>query len=379
MKKGLIPEKVRNYKVYVPGKPIEELQREKGLDKIVKMASNENPNGPSPLAVEAMRKALEKSNYYPDSSSYYLRKKLSNMLGFPEDNFLVGPGTALIIKWLAKALLEEGDNAITSEKTFLMYTVAVEQSEGILKKIPMREDLSYNLEEILSAIDEQTKLIFIANPNNPTGTMIRKKEMDEFIEKVPKDVIVVLDEAYREYVDREDYPEAVDYIKQGKKNVVALRTFSKIYGLAGLRIGYAITIHEEIIDAYYRVAPPFPVTSLAQVAAIAALDDKEFLRKSFEINQEGKKFLYREFDRLGIKYVKTQTNFIYFIPPLPPQELKTRLEDKGIIIRYLKAFEAPEALRVTIGRPEENEYFIKCLEEILKEEGIEREVSGNSH
>lgn len=379
MKKGLIPEKVRNYKVYVPGKPIEELQREKGLDRIIKMASNENPNGPSPLAVEAMKKALNKSNFYPDSSSYYLRKKLAQILGFSEDNILVGPGTALIIKWLAKALLEEGDNAITSEKTFLMYTVAVEQSDGTLKKIPMREDLSYNLKEILSVIDDRTKLIFIANPNNPTGTMIGKKEMDEFIERVPNNVIVILDEAYREYVDRKDYPEAVDYIREGKKNVIALRTFSKIYGLAGVRIGYAVTTHEEIIDAYYRVAPPFPVASLAQVAAIAALDDHEFLRKSFEINQEGKEFLYKEFDRLGIKYVKTQTNFIYFIPPLPPKELKMRLEDKGVIIRYLKAFEAPEALRVTIGKPEENQYFIKCLEEILKEEGIERKVSGNSH
>ncbi len=379
MKKALIPEKVRNYKVYIPGKPIEELQREKGLEKVVKLASNENPNGPSPLAVKAAQEALAKAHLYPDSSSYYLRKKLAQLHGLPEESFLVGPGTALIIKWLAKALLDQGETAITSEKSFLMYYVAVEQSDGELIRVPMKEGYICNLEGMLKAIDSRTKIIFIANPNNPTGTMVGKKEMDEFIEKVPDDVIVVLDEAYREYVERDDYPEAVDYIKAGKKNVISLRTFSKIYGLAGLRVGYAITTHEEIIDAFYRVAPPFPVASPAQAAAMAALDDQEFVSRSYKINLEGKYYLYKQFRRLGIKFVESQTNFIFFIPPIPAKLLRDLLEDRGVIVRHLGAFEAPEALRVTVGRPEENEIFVKYLEEILKEEGIEREVSGNSH
>ncbi len=366
-----IPQKLRHYEVYVPGKPLEEAQRELGIEKIIKLASNENPIGASPLALKAIRKWMERVYLYPDSASYYLSSKLSSLFRIPPEQILVGPGSAVIAKWIAAALVDEGDEAITSDKTFLIYKIAMQQTPGKLIRVPAK-DYGYDLEGILAKITPRTKLIFIANPNNPTGTHLKDGEFREFLRKVPEHVLVVYDEAYREYVDTEDHPKGEELLRE-IPNLVVLRTFSKIYGLAGMRVGYALFGEREVREAVWKVVPPFPVTLLAQKAAEAALDDEEFVRKSVEVNKRGKEFLYRELERLGLKFMPTQGNFIFIIPPADAREVVNQLFKRGIIVRHTKAFDAPEGFRVTVGTEEQNREFIRNLEEILGAK------SSNSH
>ncbi len=358
-----IPKKLEAYEVYIPGKPLEEARRELGLERIIKLASNENPIGTSPLALEAIRKWMDKVRFYPDSGSYYLSKKLSSQLGVDAENILIGPGSAVIAKWIARALLEEGDRVITSDKTFLIYKIAVQETPAELVKVPVK-DYGYDLEGILSQVDSRTKIIFIANPNNPTGTHIEEEEFRAFMKRVPGDVLVVYDEAYREYVENPAHPKGEELLRDFP-NLVVLRTFSKIYGLAGMRVGYALFGHKEVKEAVWKVVPPFSVSLLAQKAAEAALDDEEFVRKSYEVNLRGKEYLYRELERLGIKYIPTQTNFIFILPPTDAKEVVSALFQRGIIVRHTRAFDAPEGFRVTIGTQEENKIFIENLEEVL--------------
>ncbi len=366
-----IPERLNKYEVYVPGKPLEEAKRELGLDRIVKLASNENPFGPSPRAIEVMRQALNSVHIYPDTGSYYLTRKLSEIYRIPEDNILVGPGSAIITKWLTFALVEDGEEGITADKTFLIYKIAMQETRGNLIEVPVK-DYSYDLDAIADRVTERTKIIFIANPNNPTGTLIRRREFEAFMARVPDHVLVVYDEAYREYVDDEEHPCGEDYL-QRYSNLVVLRTFSKAYGLAGMRIGYALFADPRVKEAVWKVVPPFPVTYLAQKAALAALDDVDFVKMSFDRNREGKKYLYSEFERLGVRYLKSQTNFIFVIPDHDARDIVRRLFQKGIIVRHTRAFGAPEAFRVSVGTLEENREFIKALEEVLEE------ISGNSN
>ncbi len=365
-----IPEKLDKFEVYVPGKPIEEAKRELGFERIIKLASNENPFGVSPMAIEAIKNELKNVNLYPDSSSYYLTKKLSGIFSIPHENILVGPGSAVIAKWIASALIEEGDEALTADKTFLIYKIAMQETPGNLIKVPLR-NYSYDLEGMLNKITEKTRIIFMANPNNPTGTLIKREEFEEFMERVPDSILVVYDEAYREYVEDRQHPKGEEYLLK-YKNLVVLRTFSKAYGLAGMRVGYALFGDVKIKEAVWKVVPPFPVTYLAQLAAIAALDDHEFVRMSYEKNLEGKKYLYSQFKRLGLKYLESNTNFIFALPESDARNIVRKLFNKGIIIRHTRAFGAPEGFRVTVGTMEENREFIKELEEILEE------ISSNS-
>ncbi|RXG63606.1 histidinol-phosphate transaminase, partial [Candidatus Atribacteria bacterium 1244-E10-H5-B2] len=303
--KSLIRKGISDLKLYIPGKPIEEVKRELGLKEVIKLASNETSVGPSTLAVEAIKKEIENINLYPEGSSRLLREKLASKLNLDKDMIIVANGEDDIIDLIGMAFINEGDEVITGEITFPAYETAAKIMGG--KIIPVKlKDHTYDLEKIARRINERTKIIFICNPNNPTGTIVTREEVTNFMEKVPQDVIVVFDEAYYDYVEDKNYPNSPSYVLEGK-NVIVLRTFSKIAGIAGVRIGYGIG-KPELIGYLNRVVNPFTTNRLAQVAASASLDDEEHYGKVLNSNQEGKRYLYRELKELGIFYVPTEAN-----------------------------------------------------------------------
>ena len=301
------PEHIKTIKPYVPGKPVEELERELGITDSVKLASNENPAGPSPLAVEALRNNLDDLNRYPDGSCYYLRNTLSEKLRVNPDNLIFGNGSNEIIELAVRTFLAPGYEAIMAHPSFVVYSTIVQAAGGRNVIVPLK-DYCHDLDEMASKISDSTKIIFIANPNNPTGTINTKTEFDSFMEKVPNGILLVVDEAYYEYVMSPDYTDSMKYLEQGR-DILILRTFSKIYGLAGLRIGYGIS-QSAINTEMNKIRQPFNINSLAQKAAIAALSDKKHLEKTVGINEEGKKYLYRELAELKLGYMPTEANFI---------------------------------------------------------------------
>ncbi len=354
-----IPEYIRSLKPYIPGKPVEELERELGIRDSIKLASNENPLGPSPLALKAIHEFSEKINRYPYGDCYYLRSKLANILSVSEQEIIFGNGSNEIIELIVRTFLRPGDEAIMAHPSFVVYSMIVQAAGGKNVIIPLSE-WRHDLPKMASCINEKTRLIFIASPNNPTGTINTQDEMDEFMQKVPSHVIVVVDQAYFEYVTSPEYPDCLSYFREGK-NIILLRTFSKIYGLAGLRIGYALA-REDIIDAMNRIRQPFNVNSLAQIAALSALDDYAHVEKSRQINNEGKRYLYREFKHLGLNFVETEANFIYvYFENEVSQEIYNKLLQEGVIVRPV----SPTALRITIGLPHENEKLISALKRVL--------------
>ncbi|MCP2520039.1 histidinol-phosphate transaminase [Candidatus Aminicenantes bacterium AC-335-B20] len=362
--KELIPFHISQIEPYVPGLPIEEIKRKYGLKKVVKLASNENPLGPSRLAVEAIRKSLDSINRYPIDDGYYLKKALSEKLDFPMEQIILGGGSTDLIKMIARAFLDRDDKAIISETSFLMYRLAICEVNGkeAIIKVPLK-NYTYDLESFLNSLTPEVKLIFIANPNNPTGTMIRKKELDEFISKIPDNIIIVLDEAYKEYITDPDFPDGTNYIKKGKK-VIVLRTFSKIYGLAGLRVGYGIS-SEEIIDGLKRTKTPFNLPRVSHDGALGALEDEEHVKKSLKLNTQQREFLSKELKKLGLEVIPSVTNFIMVKSPKPAKEFAFELMKKGVIVRPLDAFEAPEHIRITVGTEEDNLFLLEKLKEIL--------------
>lgn len=356
-----VSEFIKDISPYVPGKPIEELQRELGIKDIVKLASNENPLGPSKKAISAIRKALKGLNRYPDGSCYYLKEELSRRLGVSSEELIIGNGSNEIIDIAAKTFLMPGDRAVMARPSFVVYAMATKIAGAIPVEIPLTNDARHDLVRMAEAIDERTRIVFIANPNNPTGTINKRDEFDAFMKRLPKDVLVIVDEAYYEYVTDREYPDTMEYFRKGYP-VVILRTFSKIYGLAGLRIGYGIA-PAEFIREMNRVREPFNVNTLAQVAAAVALKDKEHLRKSVTLNRREKQFLYRELKRLNIDFVPTEANFIYMRFPFEVHELFNEMLRRGVIIRPVGKNE----IRVTIGTRKENLRFIKALKEIIKQ------------
>lgn len=355
-----IPEYIKSLKPYTPGKPVEELERELGIRDSIKLASNENPLGPSPLALKAIYEHSKKINRYPYGDCYYLRTKLASRLSVSEREIIFGNGSNEIIEIIVRTFLRPDDEAIMAHPSFVVYSMIVQAAGGRNVIVPL-SDWKHDLHRMASCINEKTRLIFIASPNNPTGTINTKDEMEEFIQKIPDHVIVVVDQAYYEYVIRHDYPDCLSYFREGK-NIILLRTFSKIYGLAGLRIGYALA-REDIIDAMNRIRQPFNVNSIAQVAAISALDDHSHVEKSREINNAGKRYLYREFKNLGLNFVETEANFVYvYFEKETSQEIYNKLLREGIIVRPV----SPSALRITIGLPWENERLISALKNIFK-------------
>jgi histidinol-phosphate aminotransferase len=353
-----VAEHIRTISPYVPGKPIEELERELGISGSIKLASNENPLGPSPKAVMAIKKAVDGLNRYPDGSGFYLSQALARQLGVDLGQVLLGNGSNELIELAVRTFVQPGDEVVSADPSFVVYRMITQAASGTNVIVPCK-DMTHDLDAMADAITPRTKIVFIANPNNPTGTMNTKSEMDRFLARVPDHVLVCVDEAYYEYVTRAEYPDSIDFLREGK-NVLALRTFSKIYGLAGLRIGYGIT-KPEVAEMMNKVRQPFNTNSPAQVGALAALSDRKHVEKSVTLNNEGKQLLYREFDRLGVTYVPTEANFLLFETRLDGKDLYAGLLKKGVIIRPMGG----KRLRVTIGLPEENRRFIAELETLL--------------
>ena len=342
---------------YVPGKPIEELERELGIKGSIKLASNENPLGPSPMALKAIRGAGEDLNRYPDGGGFYLKNMLSEKLSVSPDNLILGNGSNELLDIVARTYMRPGDDAVMATPSFVVYSMAVQSVGCRAIQVPLK-DFTHDLREMREAITGKTRIVFIANPNNPTGTINRQGEFDHLMGAVPEGVLTVMDEAYFEYVSDPDYADSMTWFRKGK-DILILRTFSKIFGLAGLRIGYGIA-KEEIITEMNKLRPPFNTNSIAQLAAMAALGDEAHIRKSREINEQGKGFLYRELELLGMRYVPTEANFVY-VPVADSGPLYESLLKKGVIIRPM----GPKALRVTVGLPEENERFIEALAAIV--------------
>ncbi len=353
-----VPEYIKTIKPYIPGKPIEELERELGITDSIKLASNENPIGPSPLVFKTIRKGLRDLNRYPDGSCFFLKKALSETLGVSPGEILPGNGSNEIIELAVRTFLGPGDEAVMALPSFVVYSMIVQAAGGKSVIVPLKE-WRHDLEAMASKISGKTRIVFIANPNNPTGTINTKAEMDAFMKKVPDDVLVVVDEAYYEYVSSPDYADSMKYFKQDR-NILILRTFSKIYGLAGLRIGYGIA-NAPAITEMNKVRQPFNINSLAQEAALAALKDKTHILKVKKTNERGKKHLYKELKAMKIQYVPTEANFIYIIlENTAAAGLHDDLLKLGVIVRPM----GPKELRITIGLPKENKRLIEALRKI---------------
>ncbi|MDD5465226.1 MAG: histidinol-phosphate transaminase [Candidatus Omnitrophica bacterium] len=358
----LVRKSVLDVKPYVPGKPIEETKRQLGLKEVIKLASNENPFGPSPKAVEAMKKSLAGVNRYPDAQGYYLKKRLARHFGLLAENFLLGNGSDEIIDILIKTFVETDENIVTSDTTFLEYEIIAQVNSRKVKKAPLRY-FKYDLGAMLKLVDKKTKLVFIANPNNPTGTYVTKYEVADFLKALPGQAIVVFDEAYNTFIDVDDYPDSLDYLRR-KNKVVILRTFSKAYGLAGLRLGYAIA-DPQLISYMERVRQPFNVNILAQAAGLAAIDDKDFLKKTRRMTLEGKDFIYRELSKMGLGYVPSAANFILIDVEKDSREVFKSMLKFGVIVREMSQYGLKNFIRLTIGSQKENRRAISALRKVL--------------
>lgn len=348
---------------YPPGKPLEELEREYGISDSIKLASNENALGPSPAAISAIVTALPNLHRYPDGSSYYLTERLSEKLGVAPEQILFGNGSNEIIELLCATFLHPGDEAITSNPTFLMYQKLVQVHGGDNVIVPLQE-MRHDLDAILAAVTYRTRLIFLDNPNNPCGTMIKQAEFDRFLEQLPEQVLVVLDEAYIDFVDPRERIDCIAYIK-GNRPVVVLRTFSKAYGLAGLRIGYGL-MPAEIVSYLDRVRQPFNVNSLAQVGAWAALADEEYYQRTIDFTVAGREWLMEEVAKLGCTPLPSYTNFFLIDVGCEAKTLYDRMLRKGVIVRPMQAYGFPNHIRITVGTPVENSRFINALADVLR-------------
>jgi len=348
---------------YLAGKPIEETKREFGLREVIKLASNENPLGPSPKAIKAIKAALSGINRYPDSRGFYLKNKLAKLYGVCFASIVLGNGSDELIDVIIRTFVEPDEFVLTSESTFLEYGIIAQVNDRKIKRVPL-VDFKYNLKGLTAALDKKCKVIFIANPNNPTGTYLNKKEVEAFLKVVPKSTIVVFDEAYDTFIDVNDFPSSLNYIKN--KNVIVLRTFSKAYGLAGLRIGYALA-DKALAEYMQRVRQPFNVNSLALVAAAAGLEDRSFLKRLYRSNLSGKKFLYAQFKQLGFSYLPSVTNFILLDTGKDGYQVFQSLLKLGVIVRAMDEYGLKNFVRVTIGNSWENTKFIKAFKKCLKE------------
>ena len=350
---------------YQPGRPIEEVARELGLpaDSIIKVASNENPFGPSPLALAAMQKSLTGVNLYPDGNAFYLKQKLAAKLGVEPANLVLGNGSNEIIEFVAHALLAPGADVVVSQFCFAVYPIVTKLFGANLIIVPAK-DYGHELPAMLRAITPQTRIVFVANPNNPTGTLAPREEVIRFVNDVPDDVLLVMDEAYIEFLD--DPLDLVSLVRLGaRKNLILMRTFSKIYGLAGLRIGYGIG-NPELIAALEKIRQPFNINLLAQTAALAALDDVEHVRKTRQNNFAGLEFFERAFSELKLKFVPSHANFV-LVRVGEGQKVFEAMQKQGVIVRLMGGYQLPEWIRISIGMPQENERCLDALEKFLRQ------------
>jgi histidinol-phosphate aminotransferase len=353
-------------KPYVPGKPVEEVERELGLSNVIKLASNENALGPSPLAVKAMQDNAKKMHIYPDGNCYYLREALASKLKVNEDQLIFGNGSDEILSFLTLALINPGDEAVMVAPSFSEYDFAMRLMGGVPHLVPLTgSEFAYDFDAVLAAINDQTRIVFICSPNNPTGSHIQRTDFVRFLDKLPDKVLVVLDQAYVEYVTDPGHPDGLDLIEQGYP-LIALRTFSKIYGLAGLRIGYGIA-SAPLIAGLNRVREPFNVNAMAQIAALAALSDAAHLRSSVALVEEGRTTLLAGLNALGLKPVPDQANFCFVDIGVDSRQAFQALLMKGVIVRTGDIFGYPSYIRVTYGTTAENERFLNALKEVLSD------------
>lgn len=359
---------VRDLKPYVPGKPVSELQRELGLDHIVKLASNENPLGPSAKVKEAVIAALDEQSRYPDASGFELKDMLAEKHGVKPNQITLGNGSNDVLVLLAQAFLSPEHNSVFSQFAFAVYpiaTKAVNAEARIADANPEShpQPLGHDLKAMAKLIDENTRLIFIANPNNPTGNWLGSDELEKFIANVPDTALVVVDEAYTEYVTNQDVPDSSKWLSK-YPNLVVCKTFSKAYGLAGFRVGYCLS-HPDVADLLNRIRPPFNVNSLALIAAQTALQDVDYLESSVELNESGKAYLSHELNELGLTVIPSATNFLLVDMGQEASGLNQQLLEAGVIVRPVGNYGLPNHLRVSIGLQDENEFFIQALTKIL--------------
>lgn len=352
-----------NLPVYQPGKPIEEVKRELGLEQVIKLASNENPYGSSPAVLEAITKELAHVSLYPDGSAVELTGVLAKHLGVERNNIIFGCGSDEIIALITRAFFLPGDETIMADQTFSVYKSNADIEGAVTIEVPL-QDGTHDLSSMLAKINDKTKVVWVCNPNNPTGTIISEQELVSFMDRVPAHVMVVLDEAYYEFVTDADYPQSISMLDR-YPNLVILRTFSKIYGLASLRIGYGIA-RPEVIDLINRVREPFNTSRFGQVAATAALLDQPFVQECAKQNASERDFLQSEFARLGLPFFASQGNFIMVDLDMPSKDAFQSLLKQGIIVR--PGFQVyPTYIRVSVGRPEQNRAFVTALENTLAE------------
>ena len=358
------PSYVRAIAPYQPGKPVSELAREMGIpeESIVKLASNENPRGASPRAIAAMRIAIEETGRYPDGNGFVLKDALSKRYGLTPDRIVLGNGSNDVLEMAARAFLAPGTSSVYSQHAFVVYSLATQAIGATGIVVPAR-DFGHDLDAMAKAVRSDTRVVFVANPNNPTGTWLTPQAVRAFLQKIPADVLVVLDEAYNEYLDAEDRSDAVRWSDEFP-NLVVSRTFSKAYGLAGLRVGYGFS-HPRVVDLMNRVRQPFNVSDIAQAAATAALHDHEFVEQSTLLNKQGMKALTEGFRRLGLSWIPSHGNFVC-VKVGEGAAVFQRLLRQGVIVRPVAAYGMPEYLRISIGTESENARFLAALETVLK-------------
>jgi histidinol-phosphate aminotransferase len=347
---------------YEPGKPIEELERELMIHNPIKLASNENPLPPSDRVQKAIIAALSSLDRYPDGSGFYLRQALAKKHGVMPDQVVLGNGSNELIELLVRSFLRPGDEAVVPHPSFVVYPMIVQAAGGV-RVMVMLKDFRLDLDAMARAITPMTKIVFVANPNNPTATIVTRDEVEHFMSRVPERTIVVFDEAYIEFAMGPDFPDTLSYVKQGRKLVV-LRTFSKAASLAGLRVGYGIA-DADAIALMNRIRQPFNVNSLAQVAALAALDDEAHILECVRMIEAGRHFLYDEFKRIGLQYVPSRANFILVDVGRNAADIYQKLLHQGVIVRPMTPFGLETALRITVGTPEENRTLVKALRVVL--------------
>lgn len=362
MKSPIRPQ-VLTMQPYSPGKPIDEVKRELGLERVVKLASNENPLGPSPKAVEAAKKAAEQMHIYPDAAAYNLREALSARFDMPMDQVIFGNGSDELIHYLGLIALDGPDTELVmGDPSFVRYEASAHISEAQLTKVPMDSDWRHDVKAMAARFSDKTRLVYIANPNNPTGTLVTAEEVDWLLGQMPEGALLVLDEAYYEFAaDLPDYPDSLALIRAGKP-VVSLRTFSKAYGLAGIRIGYGFA-SPEIVDAINRIREPFNANSLAQAAAIAALDDAEHMNRTVMTNRDGIRRITQKVEEMGFSVVPSWANFICIDLGQPAKPVFEALLKQGVIVRSGHVLGMPNHLRVSIGTEEEVDVFLKAFAE----------------
>ena len=359
----LVPPYIESLRAYVPGKPIEEAEREYGLTGIIKLASNENPLGPSPRAIAALHEAANRAHLYPDGSSFQLIHKLAAHLGVASEEVVVGSGSNELIELLIRTFTLPDDEVLLSAGSFPAYRIAVQAHGRRFVEVPMREGLGYDLPAMARAITPQTRMIFLANPDNPTGAAFGRAEFEQFLAAVPVDVLVIHDEAYFEFVEWTEYFSGLDYFRK-HPNVVALRTFSKIYGLAGLRMGYGVMSAEKA-GYLHRTRMPFNLSLPAQLAGVAALDDAEHVTRTRQNNLEGLAYLEHALSALGARFPKSRANFVLANFGRPSGELYEQMLRRGVIVRPMAGNGYPNALRISIGTAAENARCVAVLQEVL--------------